>query len=236
VNARLAITLSLLALVGCAQRENIPTYPNMSVADSLNVMRKRSSKIKDISGEGAITLTDPKGQSVRLDAAFVFAPPDRARVRAWKFGQAVLDLTVIPEATFLFLPRKDGHADQLRSASGDTGKAVREWLRLLSRGVDDTDDVRESGPQLIVKSPKSLVEYIDRKTLTPRRYVSLDTAGHERFSLTLDQYRTVGDTVWPMRIEANSPSGLVRIDMRDIELNNAPDTAFKPPSRAERLP
>lgn len=236
MNVRAACILSLIALVGCTQRENIPTYPQMSIADSLKLMQERSSKIKDISGEGAITLTDPKGQSVRLDAAFVFAPPDRARVRAWKFGQAVLDLTVTSEATFLFLPRKDGHADQLRSASGDTSHAVREWLNRLSRGFDASGDVSESGSQLIVKTPQSLVAYIDRKTLTPRRYVALDEAGRERFALTLSQYRTIGDTVWPMRIEAKSPSGLVRIDLRNMELNTAPDSAFKPPARAERLP
>jgi outer membrane lipoprotein-sorting protein len=236
VSHRLAFILSLIALVGCTQRENIPTYPPMSVADSLKLMQERSSAIKDVSGEGAITLTDAKGQSVRLDAAFVFAPPDRARVRAWKFGQAVLDLTVTSDATFLFLPRKDGHADQLRSASGDTSRAVREWLRLLSRGFEESNDVRESGSQLIVKTQNSLVAYIDRKTLTPRRYVALDDAGRERFSLTLDQYRTIDGIVWPMRIEAKSSSGLVRIDLRDVELNNAPAGAFKPPARAERLP
>ncbi|MBC8105957.1 MAG: DUF4292 domain-containing protein [Anaerolineae bacterium] len=236
MNDRLGLIFTLLALIGCTQRENIPTYPNMSVTESLKLMQARSSRIKDISGEGVITLTDPKGQSARLDAAFVFAPPDRARVRAWKFGQAVLDLTVTPDATFLFLPRKDGHAEQLRSASGDTSRAVREWLNLLARGFGESDDVRVSGSQLIMKTPNSLVAYIDRKTLTPRRYVALDESGRERFSLTLDQYRTIDDTVWPMRIEAKSPGGLVRIDMRDVELNDAPDTAFKPPSRAERLP
>ena len=231
-----ALLCALFAIAGCAQREDIPTYPNMSVADSLAVMRERSSRIKDISGDGAITLTDPKGQSVRLEAAIVFAPPDRARVRAWKFAQAVLDLTVTPDATWLFLPRKDNHAEQLRSASGDTGRAVREWLKLLSRGFDQSNDARESGSQLIVNSPKSLTAYIDRKTLTPRKYVAFDEHARERFSLTLSHYRTIGDVAWPMQIEAKSSSGLVRIDMRDLELNNAPAGAFKPPSRAERLP
>ena len=228
--------VALFVLVGCVQRDNIRTYPYMSVADSLRVMQERSAKIKDISGEGAITLTDSRGQSVRLDSAFAFAPPDRARVRAWKFGQAVLDLTVAADATFLFLPRKDAHADRLRSASADTSRAVREWLKLLSRGFDQSNDVRESGSQLIVRNAGALIAYIDRKTLTPRKYVSLDEQGRERFSLTLDQYRTIDDSVWPMRIEAKSPGGIVRIDLREVELNTAPVTAFNPPSRAERLP
>ena len=159
--------VALFVLVGCVQRDNIRTYPYMSVADSLRVMQERSAKIKDISGEGAITLTDSRGQSVRLDSAFAFAPPDRARVRAWKFGQAVLDLTVAPDATFLFLPRKDAHADQLRSASADTSRAVREWLKLLSRGFDQSNDVRESGSQLIVRNAGALSNAASAHT--PRR-------------------------------------------------------------------
>ncbi|MBC8106910.1 MAG: hypothetical protein H7Z14_10000, partial [Anaerolineae bacterium] len=83
MNDRLGLIFTLLALIGCTQRENVPTYRSMSVTESLKLIQARSSRIKDISGEGVITLTDPKGQSVRLDAAFVFAPPDRARVRAW---------------------------------------------------------------------------------------------------------------------------------------------------------
>ncbi|CAN5432424.1 hypothetical protein BH09PLA1_BH09PLA1_12530 [soil metagenome] len=241
MSLRIALLALLLAPIGCAPRENIPTYPNMPPADSLGQIERRSSVIGDISGEGAIVLIDPKGQSVRLDAAFVFAPPDRARVRAWKFGQAVLDLIVTGDGSWLYLPRQDKHADQLRSASTDTGRAVREWLALLAGGFDPKQDaVRESESQWIVTRPMAhdatLLAMIDRPTLTPRRYVMRDDRGRERFTLTLSQYRAVGETVWPMRIEAKSDSGLVQIDMRSVELNSAPSSAFKPPSRAERLP
>ena len=34
--------VALFVLVGCAQRENIRTYPQMSVADSLRVMQELS--------------------------------------------------------------------------------------------------------------------------------------------------------------------------------------------------
>ena len=235
---RVSVALMLLALAaGCGQRESIPTYPDMSVADSVKVISERSAKIKDISGEGAVTLTDPKGQSVRLDAACVFAPPDRARIRAWKFGQAVLDLTITPDAIYIFLPRKEGPGEQLRSALGDTSRAVREWLALLAPVFTGSNDVVvESGSQLIVTTENSLVIHIDRKTLTTRKYVAVDEHGRERLSLTLSQYRAIEDIVWPMRIEAKSDSGLVRIDMRGVELNVAPPNAFKPPARAGRLP
>jgi hypothetical protein len=236
VRSRVAFILTSIMLAGCVHRENIATYPDMNVADSLRLIQERSSRIRDISGEGAITLTDRRGQSVRLDGAFVFAPPDRARVRAWKFGQAVLDLTVTPDATYLFLPRKDSHAEQLRSTSGEMGHAVREWLTLLARGLGESANVREEASQLVVTTSSHVTCYIERRTLTPRRYVSLDDQGRERFSLVLDEYRATDDTVWPMRIEAKSGGGVVRIDLREVELNNAPPSAFTPPARAERLP
>jgi outer membrane lipoprotein-sorting protein len=230
--------IALALTVGCAPRERIPTYPNMSANDSLRLMQERSEQITDISGQGAITLTDAKGQSVRLEGAFVFAPPDRARVRAWKFNQAVLDLTVLPDEIFLFLPREDRNAEQLRSASVNAGQAVRDWLALLSRGgVDPGSEAREVGAQLFVATPSRVMVTIDRKTLTARRYAAFDEDGRERFSLRLDQYRTVQEEiVWPMLIEATSPGGRVRIELRDVELNNAPDGAFQPPARAQRLP
>jgi outer membrane lipoprotein-sorting protein len=239
VKARVAMIFALLVLlrlIGCAPREHIPTYPNLSVAESLRVMRERSAKIHDVSGEGAITLIDPRGRSVRLDGAFVFAPPDRARVRAWKFGQAVLDLTVTTDATYLFLPRQDAHADQLRGASHDTGRAVRQWLTLLAQGFDQSALVSESNTSLIIEESVSVRATVDRKTLTPRRYVALDEHGRARFTLTLDQYRVIDDVVWPMRIEAKSSGGVVRIELREVELNRAPAGAFAPPARAERLP
>src|SRR5688572_6281381 len=162
--------VALALLVGCARREQIPTYPNIRAEESLRLMQERAEQIIDISGEGAIMLTDSNGQTVRLDGAFVFAPPDRARVRAWKFNQAVLDLTLLSDATFLFLPREDRSGEQLRSASASASQAVREWLALLSRGgVDPSHDAREAGSQLIVTTPSRVIVNIDRKTLTARR-------------------------------------------------------------------
>jgi hypothetical protein len=227
-----------MGIVGCAQRENIPTYPSMDAQQSLRAIRERSAQVQNVSGEGAITLTDAKGQSIRFDAAFVFAPPDRARVRAWKFGQAVLDLTIVREGTWLYLPRgEDGHAEQLRSAAASAGRAVREWLTLLAGQLDTPEtSVRIEGSHLIVtrQAPDglTLTATINRDTLTPRRYALKDNDGRERFSLALDQYRVLGPTVWPSRIDAKSDTGRIGIEMRDVELNDAPPGAFKPPARA----
>lgn len=238
MTCRIIALLVVLLLCGCGQRENIPIYPMMDAPSSLAMIRKRSAEVKNVSGEGAITLTDAKGQSVRFDAAFVLAPPDRARVRAWKFGQAVLDLTILPDATWLYLPRgQDGHAQQLRAGAASASRAVRQWLSLLAGQLDTSESsVRISGSHLLVTQPASdgmtLTATIDRDTITVRRCSLSDPSGRERFSLTLDKYRVLGPTVWPSRIDAISDTGKISIEMREVELNDAPPNAFKPPARA----
>jgi len=236
-----AILLCALAACGCAPRENIPTYASMDAQHSLDVIRQRSAQVRDISGEGTIVLTDAKGQSIRFDAAFVMAPPDRARVRAWKFGQAVLDLTLVPEGTWIYLPRgEDEHAEQLRSASRSATRAVRQWLRLLGDQVDAPGARgRIDGSHLIVTRSMddgmTLTTTMNRDTLTARRHVLADSSGRERFMLTLDRYEVLGPTVWPRRVEARSETGTITVELRDVELNDAPGNAFKPPSRAQRV-
>jgi outer membrane lipoprotein-sorting protein len=233
--------LCIAAIAGCAQRENIPTYPPMDAQHSLEIIRQRSSQVQDVSGEGALTLTDRGGRSVRLDAAVVLAPPDRARVRAWKFGQAVLDLTILPEGTWLYLPRgEDDYAEQLRFASRSATRAVRQWLGLFAGQLDEPgSSARIEGSRLVVtrsmNDQMTLRATINRDTLTPRRYALKDASGKERFSLTLDHYRVLGQTVWPSRVEGRSESGSITIEMRDVELNYAAPAAFKPPTRAERV-
>ncbi|HEV7299517.1 MAG TPA: hypothetical protein VGN72_09155 [Tepidisphaeraceae bacterium] len=233
------IILACLAFAcGCAApKEDIPTYPLMDSRASLATMRARAEQVQDISGQGTVTLTDPNGGTVQFDAAFVFGPPDRARVRAYKFGQAVLDLTVNPDGLWLFLPRQDARADQVRSASAGTGRAIRQWLQLLA-GDKAGGSVQLTGQKLIVTRHEELITRgeIDRPTLTARSYTMSDRDGTQHFSLTLDRYRQVGPTVWPGRIVATSASGKIVIQLRDVELNVAAPTAFEPPPRAERLP
>ncbi len=236
-----AVILLLTSIIGCKAnpQENIPRYRPMDVQASLQAMRDRSAAVRDISGEGAVTLTDEKGGSVRLDAAFVFAPPDRARVRTYKFSQAVLDLTVKPDGLWLFIPRQDDRASQLRDAAGNTGQAVRQWLALLAgQEVQQGDDVKIVGDRIhITRKTDGLTtrSEIDRATLTARRFAVVDSAGVEQFTLTLSDYRVLEPTVWPGKIIAVSPTGTIVIESRNVEANVAPAAAFNPPARAERL-
>jgi outer membrane lipoprotein-sorting protein len=199
--------------------------------------------VKTLSGEGLITLTRPDGESVRLEAALAMAPPDRARIRAWKLGRAIFDLTVLPDGVWAVAPDDSKRKDQITSAGVSAAKLAKTWS-VLSGGFFDSPNLRAEvhGPKLLITrtaadEPTVTCE-VDRATLTPRKYAMLDDKGITRFTLTLDRYRQFpGDVVWPTRLVADSDAGQVEIELRDVEVNpELPPGAFVAPRRAEKLP
>jgi hypothetical protein len=214
----------------------------MGATDTVAALAAKSRAIKSLNGQGLITLTRPGGDSVRLDAAIAMAPPDRTRLRAWKFGRAIFDLTVTPDGVWLVAPEDPEHKDKIRSAGVGAAQLAKTWS-VLSGGFFDSPGLTttERGGRLIVRrevpgEPVVLCE-VDRRTLTARRYALLDDHGHERFSMTLDRYQTFGEVVWPMRLLATSETGTVEVALREVEINpELPPGAFTPPRRAEKLP
>jgi outer membrane lipoprotein-sorting protein len=236
-------SILVLAMIGCEARERIPMYSQISARESMAALAERAHAVRSVSGEGTVTLTRAGGQSVRLDSAVVLEPPQRARVRAWKFGHAVFDMTLTPQGVWIVAPQDDEHRSEIMSAGGNTGRLTRQWLRLMS-GLFDAPGVSatEHGDRLLVLQANAdgtvMTCDVDRKTLTPRRYVLRDDRGVQRFSLALSRYADFGNgIVWPRRIEAISESGQILIDLRDVEINgDLPPAAFRPPARAEKLP
>jgi outer membrane lipoprotein-sorting protein len=241
------VALGLLALVGgCAHRppaEMIRAYPLMDAAESLRVVAEGARRVRTLSGEGLITLTRPNGESVRLDAALVMRPPERARIRAWKFGRAVFDLTVTPEGVWVVSPEDSNRKEQIRSAGVSAGKLARTWA-VLSGGFFEEPGLKAefTDGRMLVRREASggepaVVCEVDRRTLTPRKYAMLDERGVTRFSLTMDRYEPFGDVVWPTRLFAVSEGGTVEVELRQVDVNpELADAAFTPPRRAERLP
>ena len=233
-----------LFLDGCTDhdKETIPAYPLMDAQSSLHVLVERAQKVHTVSGEGLITLTRPNGESIRLDAALAMRPPDHARLRAWKFGRAIFDLTVTPDGVWMISPDDPARKEQIRSAGVGAAKLAKTWS-ILSGGFFNQTGLKSElhGERMLLRregagEPVVMCE-VERRTLTPRRYALLDDTGKERFSLTLDRYRQFGEIVWPMRLTAVSESGTVRVEMREVEINpELPPGAFVPPRRAERLP
>ena len=234
----LMILLSSINLIGCS-RENIPVYPQMSSSDALNIVDTRNQKIHTITATGLITLTEPDGDSVRLDTVVVLEPPENARINAKKFGRTIFDMTLAKHTVWIVAPKDDRRRKEFMAAGSNTGKLTHQWLALLTHFRDDQTTVEETETHFILKKPDhemTITCMIDRKTLTARSFVLTDANGQNRFSLALSHYRQIGDLIWPCRIEAIAPTGQIQIDLDDVAINSPIEpAAFVPPARAEKL-
>jgi len=233
--------LPLLVAMGCAHATDpIPAYPPMPVAQALKILADRAQAIRTVSAQASLTLTHGNGQTIQLDAALVMQPPERARLRAYKFGQAVFDMTLTPDGMWLASPRGDRRNMSL-AAGTNAGDLTRQWMRLLIGSFENPSAADDAiTGELVLSEMRGNVQVvcrIDRKTLTPREYEMRDANGHKRFTLKLDRYSTINGIAWPLRLEAISDRGKVLIELHDVEINGEiPADAFRPPARAEKLP
>lgn len=255
----------LICLVGCRStpKENAPTFPILSIEESRQVLAKRARHTHNLMAEGTVTLVNADGKDVRLDAAVVLELPERARIRAYKLGQAVFDLTMTREFVYLYAPRADGKSD-IEKAGSNAGEMARWWLRQMKTFFDRPDLSWDEGASKLTatgtdREGRTITAVIDRKTLTVREFLIPDTKGVV-FTMKLSGYQVFNNTLgfeqdwpkygqvtpdaippreiaWPTHIEAISKSGTIIIDLHDVELNTQlPKEAFEPPQRATRLP
>ena len=244
-----AVGISLVAIMmmgGCAARvvseSKLPTFANVDHATALGILEERARVVKTVSARAILTLTRPDGQTVRLDGAVAMAPPERMRLRAWKFNQAVLDLTLTPDGLWVLTPDDPSRRQKVLPASMSAARLAREWALLSGSFFGQSDlKVREAQGKLAVskglEDRRTVVCDVDRRTLTPRRYRMFDPSGKERFSLALSEYGLFNGIPWPTRLSATSAEGRIDITLKDIELNGElPATAFAPPRRAEKQP
>lgn len=236
---RLTTLLVLIACAGCAAtpKSPLPTFPAMSAERSLEVMRERSAKLERVTGRGAITLDNADRGAVTLDSIFVLAPPDRARVRAYKFTQAVFDLTLNPDGLFIFVPRERGKPGELLESTRGAAGAIRQWLASFAGQVDANGaDIKQDARTLTIVRPEAdgvtRTTIVDRPTLTVRSQTVRDATGAVRFTLALGDYRDFAGTLWPARIVAVSERGTITLETRELQPNVAAETAFTPPPRA----
>jgi hypothetical protein len=217
-------------------RKPLPVYTPQDAQTSLQILKERTAKIQNIGGEAVIKLTDTKGESVHLDGAFVFQPPTRARLRAWKIGQPVFDLTMREDGVWALASREEA-----RPALKGASDTLRQWLQLLTNDFppDSTSEMTDATIIVTRKTGErtSVRAEIDRKTLTTQRFI-FEHEGKSEFVLELSDYRVVApDIVWPFRMTATSGTGVVLVTSGNVEANGpVPSTAFKPPTKAEKLP
>lgn len=233
-------------LVGCGPRppagENIPLYPWAGNESAIHDLCARSHAVKTVSSEAIMTLTRPNGESVRLDGAVAMALPDSVRLRAWKFNQAVFDLTITPDGVWIESPPDPQHRQDTIPAGVNATNMARAWSTLFGEFFCNSDLHVDNlnASQIIVSQTSNgrrIQCVIDRATLTPRRYTVDDAAGVRRFTLTLSQYGLFGGTQWPTHLIADSDGGKIEANLHNVELNGSlPSAAFVPPKASQKLP
>ena len=243
---RIAAALLVCVLsVGCVAGvggERLPTAPFRDDVEAVAILARRADAIATLSAQGTITLQRPDGESVRLDLAMVRSGRDKLRLRAWKLGRAVFDLTMDGGGVWLYTPEDASLKNKARSA-GLTARRLGENIKLLSGELFHRDDLNvedsAGGLQITAREGENTVRCdVDRRTLTPREYGLTDPAGVTRFALKLTEYRMLaGDVPFPFRLVATSADGKITLALREAEVNNElAEGAFVPPRRAEKLP
>jgi hypothetical protein len=237
MNARAFILMVCVILAGCEPPHRVVTYSAMSADQSVRIFQDRLRSIRNVSAQGTVTLQKSGGDDIQLDVAMVIDSAAKARLRAWKMGQAVLDLTLTPSGLWAVLP------SQGPQASGEAiAKSMRQWLGILLGTIDNSAwTATENGPILILnqklENGSTIICEVNRKTITANRYVLLNRAGKQLFSLVLSNYAEFNGIAWPKHMEAISPTGKIEIDLQDVQINGElPPKAFRPPSRAQKLP
>ena len=127
---RLFLICVALLLPGCVQHsvphENLPLYPWTDDQTALRELAVRAHAVKTISAAAMLTLTRPDGQSVRLDGAVAISLVQKSvRLRAWKLGQAVFDLTLTPVGLWIETPKDEQRHQQVAPASLSASKFAR---------------------------------------------------------------------------------------------------------------
>jgi hypothetical protein len=238
-DALIVLFAALSALAGC--QANLPEYPPMADDTALRMIAERLETVTSLSSEFDLSLTDAKGQTINLDGALVVQTPGMARVRAWKFGHAVFDLTLVKGDAWLFAP--DRQPDSLAlDAETIPARRMNEAIELLGpRYFRAAKPFPAATPMLMVRGPamgsEEAVCQIERRTLTPRRFVVGERGGAESSEIVLDQYSMVSGIAWPTVIRLRSPKGEMIFRFRGVELNGGiPPGALTPPKSAKRLP
>jgi outer membrane lipoprotein-sorting protein len=242
--ARAFAVLAALLIIGCAapeKHENLPPVHFRDDRDALRILAERADAVKTLSAQGNMTLTRPDGESVRLDLAMVRAGRGKLRLRAWKLGRAVFDLTMSGGDVWLLTPDDASLKKRAHSAGLSAGKLAQN-INLLNGDLFRRSDVTVSdagGGSALRVTADDVACDVDRRTLTPRRYAMVDTHDVIRFRLELSDYRVVAPDLPPVPFHmlAASDEGTIDVSLREVEVNGElAEGAFVPPKRAEKLP
>lgn len=246
----LLLVLALLAeLAGCASGRGsaAPTLAALSPAEALAVLQLRAHSRDTTASSGTMTLISSAGEEVTLDFA-ARTRPGCLRLRAWRFGEAVLDVTTTPKGAWLYVPPIGGADDAEKPDETSTmpdlpdpDDLARAWT-LISGGllahaaiVDEDADVLTlqadlDGAPVRVRIDRAHLRPVEyRFPETPDTSIQLEPAGWLDAGAGSDS----GRPAWPRRVTLISPRGVIEIRFERAEVNpQQPEGVFDPPPRA----
>ena len=160
----------------------------------------------NLSTHAELKLVRGDGQVIHLDALMVMARPDRLRLRAWKMGQAVFDLTLRPDGLWVETPGDPSRAKEVIPAAVGAAEFARQFLWFTGGFFTEPGpiDSRLEGDKLhlqrVTDSGSMIFCEVDRATLTPRRFQLLEGKGGKapvQFTLEMTGYQDFKGIVWP---------------------------------------
>lgn len=215
---RAALLVACLMIAGCGT--SLPTYELRSPEETLRHVSEGMHAAQTISGAGTLTVRDPERGNVSLEAALVARRPDQMRVRAWKFGRSVADVTLDGDRV---LGETDPRVDRDVLVEGLRGLR-RALLEIDQEFYDRAEVLPETSDEMLIargrlSTGEVLFARIDRPTLTLRS-LSVDPDVHDDdASFSLQKYEEVGGVAWPMRIRARRGDREAAFRFDWVELN-----------------
>jgi len=229
----------LVGGAGCASP--LPRYAWHDAPTALRTMSRRDGGIQTFSASCRILLESDAGR-IELTGALVAQPPHRLRLRAWKFSQAVFDITLNDDGLFVLdkNPSTEASEKLQRINHARFVEAIallpgfeRNALWQVRAGTDDEFTITRPSPD----QGAALECTVDKNTLVRKRCVYRNDTGHDRQSLSFDAYAVVGNAVWPMHVEGSGESGSFALLFDGIDVNvELAARAFDPPRRALKQP
>jgi hypothetical protein len=244
------LLIGLALATGCHSvggTASLPTYTTVDAQSAKTILNNRAQSIHTFSAQCQLTLDKGDGQTIRLDGVFVMAPPDRVRLRAWKFGQAVFDLTLTPDGLWIETPPEAAKHGDIIPATLHAAQISRQ-LTWFTGGFFSSPDLKTNPTGKLIFSrdlPDGMTAVcdVDPATVTPRKFRLQDSTGTTRFTLDLTDYRNFNGIIWPTHLSAvelpapGKKAGHIEISFEDIEFNSdLADQAFVPPPSAKRQP
>ena len=250
MNMRFAL-IALLALVcmlpACASQRAqvasepavlmpIPRRPWVNLLYGINSINERAQSLNTVLAVGDIILTKADGKSsVTLEAALLLENSDYLKLRAWKAGQVVMDITYTPESVWVWTSQQAPELTFTRAALTQLVAAMRGQVPTNAEQISENEHWITASATLENGAP---IQFrIHKPTLTITQFTYFDKQQTRRQTLVMDQYDLINHQPWPRRIRAEGEMGFMLINLREVEINEPlPPHAFVPIDRAVRQP